>query len=152
MRVILKTLGWIAALLIAGGGTYLVGVIANAQFVIGAHNVPVSFGDRLNMTAFDVSNMGLYYAVIVIALLLGFGIAALVKRFLPSLASIAYPVAGAAALGMVLGLMYMQFQTIPISGARGPFGFASQVIAGGIGGWIFASLWGRFAAPSKTAA
>ena len=133
---------WIGALIIASLGTYVVAVIANAQFVIGAHNVPVSFSDRLNMTAFDVSNMGLYLVIILIALLLGFAIAALVKRFLPSLAGVAYPIAGAAALGMVLGLMYMQFQTIPISGARGAFGFASQVIAGGIGGWIFARVLG----------
>ena len=133
---------WIGALIIASLGTYVVAVIANAQFVIGAHNVPVSFGDRLNMTAFDVSNMWLYLVIILIALLLGFAIAALVKRFLPSLAGVAYPIAGAAALGMVLGLMYIQFQTIPISGARGAFGFASQVIAGGIGGWIFARVLG----------
>ena len=143
MGALRKTLGWIMALLISALGAYVVAVIANAQFVIGAHGVPVSFGDRLNMTAFDVSNMGLYYAIIVIALLLGFGIAAGVKRLLPGLSGIAYPVAGAAALGMVLGLMYVQFQTIPISGARSTLGFASQVIAGGIGGWIFARLWGR---------
>jgi hypothetical protein len=133
---------WIGALIIASLGTYVVAVIANAQFVIGAHDVPVSLSDRLNMTAFDVSNMGLYLVIILIALLLGFAIAALVKRFLPSLAGVAYPIAGAAALGMVLGLMCMQFQTIPISGARGTFGFASQVIAGGIGGWIFARVLG----------
>ena len=143
MGALRKTFGWIIALLIGALGAYVVAVIANAQFVIGAHGVPVSFGDRLNMTAFDVSNMGLYYVIIVVALLLGFGIAALVKRFLPSLSGVAYPVAGAAALAMVLGLMYLQFQTIPISGARSTLGFASQVIAGGIGGWIFAGLWGR---------
>lgn len=142
MRVIGKILGWIAALLIGALGAYVVGVIANAQFVIGAHNVPVTFSDRLNMTAFDVSNMWLYYGVIVIAFVLGFGIAALVKRFLPKLSSLAYPIAGAAALGMVLGLMYLQFQTIPISGARSSLGFVSQVVAGGIGGWVFARILG----------
>lgn len=140
MDAVKKTLVWIIALLLGALGTYVLGVIANAQFVIGAHNVPVSLGDRINMTAFDVSNMWLYYAIIVIALVLGFAIAAVVKRFLPSLARIAYPVAGAAALGMVLGLMYMQFQTIPISGARGGFGIVAQMIAGGIGGWIFARI------------
>lgn len=133
---------WIAAFIIASLGTYVLAVIANAQFVIGAHNVPVSFGDRFNMTAFDVSNMGLYLVIIAVALLLGFAIAAVLKRFLPKLASVVYPIAGAAALGMVLGLMYMQFQTIPISGARSALGFASQVIAGGIGGWIFARVLG----------
>lgn len=139
---------WIAALIVASIGTYVVAVIANAQFVIGAHNVPVSFLDRLNMTAFDVSNMWLYLVIILIALLLGFTIAALVKRFLPSLASVAYPIAGAAALGMVLGLMYLQFQTVPISGARSTLGFAAQVIAGGIGGWIFAKVLGVPAKPA----
>lgn len=133
---------WIGALIIASLGTYVVAVIANAQFVIGAHNVPVSFSERLNMTAFDVSNMYLYLVIILVALLLGFAIAALLKRFVPSLAALAYPIAGAAALGTVLGLMYMQFQTVPISGARSGLGFASQVLAGGIGGWIFARLLG----------
>lgn len=139
---------WIAALIVASIGTYVLAVIANAQFVIGAHNVPVTFTDRLNMTAFDISNMWLYLAVIAAAFLLGFAIAALVKRFLPGLSGVAYPIAGAAALGMVLGLMYLQFQTVPISGARSELGFAVQVMAGGIGGWIFAKVLG---APAKPA-
>jgi len=139
---------WIAALIVASLGTYMLAVIANAQFVIGAHNVPVTFTDRLNMTAFDISNMWLYLAVIAAAFLLGFAIAALVKRFLPGLSSVAYPIAGAAALGMVLGLMYLQFQTVPISGARSAPGFVGQVIAGGIGGWIFAKVLGT---PGKPA-
>lgn len=137
---------WIAALIVASLGTYVLAVIVNAQFVMAAHNVPVSLFDRLNMTAFDVSNMWLYLAVIAVAFLLGFAIATVVKRFVPSLAGAAYPIAGAAALGMVLGLMYMQFQTVPISGARSALGFAAQVIAGGIGGWIFAKVLG---APAK---
>ncbi|MEO1219910.1 MAG: hypothetical protein AAFY42_00990 [Pseudomonadota bacterium] len=142
---------WIGALIVASLGTYVIAVIANAQFVIGAHNVQVSFSDRLNMTAFDVSNMWLYLVIILVALLLGFAIASLVKRFLPGLSGVAYPVAGAAALGMVLGLMYIQFQTIPISGARGAFGFASQIVAGGIGGWIFAKVLGPPKASVKAA-
>lgn len=137
---------WIGAFIIASLGTYVIAVVINAQFVIGAHNVPVSLTDRLNMTAFDVTNMGLYLVIILVALLIGFGVAALVKRFLPRLAGVAYPIAGAAALAVVLGLMYIQFQTIPISGARSLVGFASQVAAGGIGGWIFARVLG---APSK---
>ena len=131
---------WITALLSAALGTYVIAVVLNSQFVMAAHDVPISFADRLNMTAFDVSNMGLYLVIILIALLLGFAIAALVKRFLPGLARYAYPVAGAAAIATVLGLMYMQFQTVPISGARSALGFLSQVLAGGIGGWIFARI------------
>ena len=136
----MRVLRWIVALVVAALGTYVVGVIVNAQFVMGAHNVPISFGDRLNMTAFDVSNMWLYYVIILVALLLGFAIASLVKRLLPGLARFAFPIAGAAAIGATLGLIYLQFQTIPISGARSALGFSAQVIAGGLGGWIFAKL------------
>ena len=136
----MKIVRWIAGLLAAALVTYVVAVIVNAQFVMNAHGVPISVGDRLNMTAFDVSNMWLYLVIILVALLLGFLIAGLLKRFLPSLSSVAYPIAGAAAIGATLGLMYLQFQTVPISGARSAPGFASQVLAGAIGGWVFAKI------------
>ncbi len=138
----LRIARWIAGLLLAALGTYVVGVVINSQFVMNAHGVPISFTDRLNMTVFDVSNMGLYLVIIIVALLLGFLIATLVKRFLPGLSAIAFPIAGAAAIGVTLGLMYMQFQTVPISGARSSLGFLSQVLAGGFGGWIFAKMIG----------
>ena len=134
----MKFFRWIGALLIAALSTYVIGVIANSQFVMNAHGVPISLAERMNMTAFDVSNMWLYFVVILIALLLGFLIATVVKRLLPGLSRFAFPVAGAAAIGATLGLMYLQFQTVPISGARSGLGFASQVLAGGIGGWVFA--------------
>lgn len=140
---------WIAALMLAALATYVVGVVLNSQFVMNAYDVPISFGDRLNMTAFDVSNMGLYFVIIAVALLLGFLIATLVKRFLPGLAGIAFPIAGAAAIGVTLGLMYLMFQTVPISGARSTLGFLSQVLAGGVGGWIFAKMIGCYK-PSQT--
>lgn len=131
---------WMAALLVAALGTYVLAVIANAQFVMHAHDVSIGFSDRVRMTAFDVSNMWLYLAVILVALLLGFLVATLLKRFLPQLARVAFPIAGAAAIGATLGLMYMQFHTVPISGARSTMGFVSQVLAGAFGGWLFAKL------------
>ena len=136
----MKFARWIAGLICAALGTYVLGVIVNSQFVMNAHGVPISFSERLNMTAFDVSNMVLYFVVILVSLLLGFLIATVVKRFLPSLSGAAFPVAGAAAIGTALGLMYIMFQTVPISGARSALGFLSQVIAGGVGGWIFAKI------------
>ena len=136
----MKFARWIAGLICAALGTYILGVIVNSQFVMNAHGVPISFSERLNMTAFDVSNMVLYFVVILVSLLLGFLIATVVKRFLPSLSGAAFPVAGAAAIGTALGLMYIMFQTVPISGARSALGFLSQVIAGGVGGWIFAKI------------
>ena len=90
---------------------YLIGVSLNAQFVIAAHGVPVSLGDRLNMTAFDISSMVLYLVIIAGGFFIAFLIASLLKRVLPRLAGVAYPIAGAAAIGVALGLMYMKFQT-----------------------------------------
>lgn len=136
----MRFLRWVLALVVAAFATYVLAVVLNSQFVIAGHNVPVTLGDRLNMTTFDVSNMLLYLAIIAVALLLGFGIAGIVKRFASSLSSIAYPIAGAAAIGGTLGLMYLQFQTVPISGARSALGFASQIVAGGLGGWVFAKV------------
>lgn len=136
-------LRWIVALIAAALGTYVLGVIVNSQFVMNAHNVPISVSDRLNMTAFDVSNMYLYFVIILVTFLLGFLIATVVRRFLPGLARMAYPVAGAAAIATALGLMWMQFQTVPVSGARSTAGFLAQVLAGGVGGWIFARIAGQ---------
>ncbi len=133
MRVVF---GFVSAALVA----YVLAAAVNSQFVMNAHKVPISFGDRFNMTMFDISNMWLYLVIIAISFLIAFSIAALLKRFLPRLARIAYPIAGAAAIAAVLGAMYMVFQTVPISGARSTLGFLSQVVAGGIGGWCFARI------------
>jgi hypothetical protein len=43
-------------------------------------------------------------------------------------------------MGTALGLMYMTFQTVPISGARSTLGFISQVVAGAFGGWVFGKI------------
>lgn len=120
--------------------TYIFGTAVNSQFVMNGHGVPIAWSDRLNMTMFDISNMLLYFVVIAVSFLLAFLIAALLKRLLPNLANIAYPIAGAAAIGTVLGLMYVMFQTVPISGARSAMGFLAQMVAGGFGGWIFVRI------------
>ena len=132
-------LGFIAGVISA----YVVGTAINSQFVMSAHGVPVGFGERLNMTAFDISNMTLYAIIIAVGFLIAFIIATILKRFLPSLAGAAYPIAGAAAIGVALGLMYMNFQTVPISGARGTFGFLAQILSGALGGWVFGQITSR---------
>lgn len=143
-------LRFIAAFLAGVIATYIIGTAVNSQFVMGAYDVDISLSERFNMTMFDISNMLAYMAVIAAALLIGFGVAAIVKRFVPKLARIAYPVAGAAALALTLGLMYVIFQTIPISGARSLAGYLAQVVAGGIGGYVFAKLLTRMKAEKIT--
>lgn len=135
-RLLRIILGYIAAVISA----YVVGTALNAQFVMDAHGVPIGLGERLNMTTFDISNMTLYAIIIAVGFAIAFVIAAILKRFLPSLAGVAYPIAGAAAIGVALGLMYMNFQTVPISGARGTFGFLAQMLSGALGGWLFGKI------------
>ncbi len=134
------TIRFLLGLLGGSIAAYLLASILNSQFVMNAHGVPISFGDRFNMTMFDISNMGLYLVIILAAFLIAFLIAAILKRFLPKLSNIAYPIAGAAAMGTALGLMYIMFQTVPISGARSTLGFISQVVAGAFGGWVFGKI------------
>ena len=133
--------GFTAAALAA----YITGSILNTQFVIGVHTLggePLStgLGDRLNMTLADISGTLAYLIIIAIGFAIAFVIASLLKRLLPGLAGVAYPIAGAAAIGVALGLMYMIFQSVPISGARGTVGFLAQMLAGGLGGWVFGKL------------
>lgn len=139
---------FVLGLLLGALVTYVFGTAINSQFVMSAHGIPVVMADRFNMTIFDISNMLPYFVIIAVSFLLAFLIAAILKRFLPNLANIAYPIAGAAAIGTALGLMYIMFQTVPISGARSTLGFLAQMIAGGLGGWVF----GRIASRSKMAA
>ena len=123
---------------------YVIGSIASSQFVLSHHmevfDVAVTSSERLAMTLYDVTHMWLYFAIIVIGFLIAFPIASLLKGLLPGLAGIAYPLAGAAAIGAALGLMFMAFGIVPISGARSSLGFAFQLLAGGIGGYVFARL------------
>ena len=84
-------------------------------------------------------------AVLAIALLLGFGVAAVVKRILRPLALVAFPVAGAAS---VLAAIYLiEMLMAPggagvIGGARDGVGLALQGLAGALGGIVFALLRG----------
>jgi hypothetical protein len=136
----MRFIRWVLGLIAAALATYIVGTALNSQFVIGMHDISVSIGDRFNMTMFDISNMVAYLVIVAVALLIGFLIATILKRFLPNLARVAYPIAGGAAIAVALGLMYIMFQTIPISGARSTMGFLAQVFAGAIGGWVFARI------------
>lgn len=140
VRVLIAFLMIFPAALVA----YAIGSVASTQFVLLAHAevfpIDVTTSERLAMTIADVSNMWLYFAIIVIGFLIAFPIAAGLKRLLPGLAGIAYPLAGAAAIGTALGLMLLAFGIVPISGARSTLGFTTQLLAGAIGGYVFALL------------
>ncbi len=90
----------------------------------------------------NLTGLWLYAVMIAIALLFAFSIAWVVKKALPPLAPIAYPVAGAAAIFTLLMLVEAQLGGGAgiIGGARTPIGVALQCAAGFTGGITFALI------------
>lgn len=88
----------------------------------------------------NVAGLWLYGAMIAIALMIGFTVAFGVKRIVRPLAPAAYPVAGAAAIFVLLWLVEMQLGggAGVIGGARTSLGVALQCLAGFAGGVVFA--------------
>jgi hypothetical protein len=101
--------------------------------------------DRFSSAMSDFVGIAPAYGVVIaIALGVGFLVAAILRRVIKPLAPVAFPIAGAAAVGAALALMSIQYySTTPIAGARGALGFALQCLAGGIGGFVFAGLLRR---------
>lgn len=109
---------------------------------LGAAGAAIDAATRLAMMAADLKGLAPSYgAVIAIALAIGFFVAAWLKRVVRPLAPIAYPLAGAAAIGVALALMSIVYEGVtPIASARSPEGFALQCLAGALGGVVFAWL------------
>ena len=84
--------------------------------------------------------VGMFPVIIAVTLLLGFSVAAILKRVITPLAPIAYPLAGASAIGVMLWIMSHNFDITPIAGARGAIGFSLQMLAGAVGGLVFTWL------------
>lgn len=140
MNLIKRTTVNLVALSFAAAVTYILGAVFSTIFVLAAnpYDVPLKF--YVTTAISDIKGLTLYFVIIFIGFIIAFPIAAVIRKALPKLASIGYPLAGATAIAVALGLMYVQFETVPISGARGLFGFACQMFAGAIGGLTFAKF------------
>ncbi|MEM8936334.1 MAG: hypothetical protein AAGC77_08005 [Pseudomonadota bacterium] len=91
---------------------------------------------KQNMTDFAP----LYGSVIAIALFVGFIVAALLKRVLRPLATVAYPIAGATAIIatiVIIDAALFGGGATMLPGAAGPIGLGLQGVAGLIGGVVF---------------
>lgn len=140
----------IVAFLLASAITYALAVAFLTQQVI-AKRAAIGANYTLDqqITTFVDNLIGLapaYVLVLTIALLLGFLIAAVVKRILKPLAPVAYPIGGAAAVYMAIFMI----ENIAASGgagalegARGALGMGLQSFAGFMGGVVFAVTRGR---------
>lgn len=141
MTVIRIILGYAAAAIVAlvlASAFHTHMVIA----ALGEAGAAIPFDKRLAMTANDLVGLAPQFGMVIgIGLAVGFLIAAGLRRVLKPLAPVAYPLAGAVAVGVALILMSMAFDGItPIAGARTTAGFALQCFAGAIGGVVFAVI------------
>lgn len=151
MMGFLKTLG---AWLIGGIVAYILASLSS-QFVVlrGLTQLDLSIplADWAQSLTHAVLNMWAYLIVILIGFAIAFGIARLVKMVAPVPPSLAYPIAGAAAIGAALGLMYAQFGIFPIMGAQETYGLVLQLLAGAAGGVVFEALRHKLSTTGKSA-
>lgn len=122
---------------------YVLAVAFYTQQVIASQTfIQYTRAQQIETFFYNLSGLWMYGAIIGVALLIGFAVAALVKQVLKPLAPIAYPVAGAAAIPLTVVLIEQLLGGGAgiMSGARGPVGLALQGVAGLTGGLVFALL------------
>ena len=143
MNIFKTSLRNVLALIFAATISYVLGAAISSIFVLQALPIPIPIEKYISMAWFDILHLQLYFMIILIGFTVAFPIAAALRKPLAKIAALGFPLAGAAAIGTALGLMYLQFDTVPISGARSALGFIAQLMTGAIGGLIF----GKFHRP-----
>ena len=142
----------IVAYLAAVATTAVLGSLASTHFVLLALtnlDVSIGIGDWLYAFGHDVVGMGTLFGVLVaVGFLIAFPVAALIARFVPKLRTWSYVGAGAVAILVIFLAMQAALETVPIAGARTPWGMAAQGLAGAVGGLVFTLLSRRSRAGS----
>lgn len=135
----------IGAFFIAVAITYGAGVLAYTYRVLAARaEFGITFGAdaQLEFLIANLAGLGLYGAMLAVALAVGFPVAWGVKSVLKILAPIAYPVAGAAAILTLILIINNVFGGgfAVLAGARETEGVLLQGAAGLLGGIVYAIL------------
>lgn len=143
----MRILRFLAAFIASTATTYVLASIFYTQRTLAAQSEAI--GRNLYTPAQQVETyidnlVGLapsYGLILTIALMIGFLVAAAVKRILIPLAPVAYPVAGGAAVFTAIWLIENLVAgggVGAIGGARDALGMSLQVLAGVLGGAVFA--------------
>ena len=139
----MKLFGTLGAYLTAAAATYLLAAVFYTHRVLaGQAAVGIKYTPAQQAETYlaNITGLWLYGAMILIALAIAFVVAWLVKKVVTPLAPVAYPVAGAAAIYVLLVLVEAQLGggAGVIGGARTAIGVALQCAAGLVGGVVFA--------------
>lgn len=140
-----KMLRYFLAFVLAVLSCVVLASIFSTQRVISklnASGASADMGDRFSMAVYDLIHFAPLYGIfILLALGIAFFAGGLVFRVAKFGRAIVYVVAGAAAIFVMLSLMKQVFFGVPIvGGARDGFGLSLQILAGGIGGYVFHRL------------
>lgn len=134
----------VLAFILAVVAVTVLGAVAHTQFVLAGLtdlDIAIPLSERVSMTLHDIGGMGPLYGMIIgLGFLVAMPAAALVFRLAGTQRMLVYAVAGAAAVAVALTVMGMVYDITPIAGARSIAGFVVQMIAGGLGGLIFARV------------
>jgi hypothetical protein len=136
--------GFMAAWLSAAVLTAILSAVVQTQHTVAglrAVGAPVSFGQRLTMTGLDLLNFAPVYAALVAAgFLIAFIVALGLKRLWPGGRSALFPLAGAAAVATLLGLMNQLLGLALIPATLSAPWWLALVACGALGGVVFARL------------
>lgn len=132
------------AWIIAAVATFTLASVAHTQMVLrrlSQLGVELPLSTRLETTLIDWLGLATgYLPIILIGLLLGFSIMSFANRWLSWPDKLTFGIAGATALFAIHSLMFPIFYVTLIAGARSTLGMSLQIIAGLIGGVIYAHL------------
>jgi hypothetical protein len=134
----------------------ILAILMQTQNVISRLNAigaDIDVGARLSMSAYDLFRLGsVYIIVIAIGFLGAFFLGILVHRALSFGRLAIFSIAGAVALlAIQFAFKEAYFGIFMIAGARDGFGIAMQMIAGAMGGLIFAWLTARKVTDERSA-
>ncbi len=123
---------------------FVAGSVMHTQFVLAglqSLGVAVPPSVRLDATLRDIAGLAPGYGgVIAVGFLIAFPVAGALRRRLPALSALAYPLAGAAAVvAALLGMNAILGGLTLLAGARSDLGFAMQALAGALGGAVYAA-------------
>jgi hypothetical protein len=145
MSIVSTLLRVIIAFLVAVVATTVLAVMTQSLFVmLGLLDVgaPFQIGAFISMVGSDLIGLGPVYAIIIaIGFLIALVVARLILLVLPDMRVVAYSLAGAVCMIVILiAIRELLFGVQLIAGARTLSGLLSQVVAGGVGGYVFARL------------
>lgn len=139
-RFVKTLLAWFLASLFA----YLLASLVATQSVVAqlmGMGIPISLGERLQMSAKDLAGMSqMLLPLIAAGFLVALSTAGLLSRWKPGWRVYLFVLAGFIALITIHTALEMMFDITLVAVARSPTGQLLQGLAGAAGGWLFTRL------------